>query len=160
MRNCEFTALQQETEELKSALQGYSEEKWGEMEVETVRLASLLEVATSERDQANALVRELQSEAEIRLGLAVAMVREDYCSNMQRMQDLHYQLIKELNSRIWKLEETVAHQANCPLEPENSVKDQLVQSKCIEQQGNELGMLKEITAREQERLSIKPSDYA
>lgn len=160
MRNCEFTALQQETEELKSALQGYSEEKWGEMEVETVRLASLLEVATSERDQANALMRELQSEAEIRLGLAVAMVREDYCSNMQRMQDLHYQLIKELNSRIWKLEETVAHQANCPSEPENSVKDQLIQSKCIEQQKNGLGMLKEVTAREQERLSIKPSDYA
>ena len=140
----EVTILQVETARLHDALQGYGEDKWGEMQVETVRLASQLEVAASERDQANALIQELQSDAELRQSQALLMLREDYCSAMQRVLASHYQETKALHWRIWELEEGAASIPDIQKATEG-------QSPSVKPIGNGRGKQAE---------SIKSSDYA
>lgn len=114
-RDHQITMLQAETTRQQEVQKGYDEEKWGEMQVETVRLASQLEVATSERDQANAMVREMQIDAEMRQNQALLMVREDYYSAMQRALDSHYQETKTLRWRIWELEAKISQVIEDPI---------------------------------------------
>ena len=94
---------------LNGILRGFDAEKWGELQLELIRLSSQLEVTIIERDKAINLALQWENEWETRVNQTLLMVKEDWSGRWLRVQEKSHQEIQTLQWRIWQLEDVISH---------------------------------------------------